>query len=346
MKPQFNGNRSRFNNLRQRLSEQAKREIMALSVPRPWRGLGLYLVVYLGIASAMLFESWAKNFVVTILLIFFIAGRQHSLYVLNHDASHYGLHTSRLANKILATWLSNLVMFHHSEAWSFIQWRRVHMLHHGHLFTKNDPNHVGRRLQGDTLQPLSASGLLLRCLKAGLLSPVQFFRARQDYVGPKMTEAEKCRFNHFMTLFQHYPGDPEMNRERWLKLFFFILTLSLIAHFDLWRPFLLLWILPMYTIYPMILTYYDLSEHRWTVDSTILNENTRSVRFGLFGRILFGFLPRGLHLEHHIFPRVIAFDLPELSRILEREGVIDTPASFTDFLGDLNEVKSAHELQS
>lgn len=326
-------------NVRQRLGPESRAAINILAVPQSWRNTGLYLSVYLAIAAAMLLDVWVRQPLITIGLIIFIAGRQHSLYILNHDASHYGLYRSRMGNKFVATFLSNLIMLHHPEAWSFVQWRRVHMLHHSHLFTNKDPNYMGREIQGDTRRPLSAGHLTFRCLMAGILSFWKFFMSRQDYVPPHGGNAEKNKFNHLRTLLVSFPDDPEMNTERWLKIIFFSVIISVVVFLDLWRQFILLWIVPMYTIYPMILTFFDLTEHRWTIPTQTLTVNCRSVRLGWWQRLIVSFLHRGLHLEHHIFPNVIAFDLPKLSAILERDGVIKPPIAFSGLLDDIKNVR-------
>lgn len=102
----------------------------------------------------------------------------------------------------------------------------------------------------------------------------------------------------------------------------------------------------MYTAYPMILTYYDLTEHRWTSNSLTMSTNCRSVRLGMIGRVLTSFLPRGLHLEHHVFPNVVACDLPKLSLILQHDGAVAKPQDFNGLLKDLRQVQLRHEYQS
>jgi fatty acid desaturase len=92
----------------------------------------------------MMLETYADSVWVTLFAIVLIAGRQHSLYILNHDASHYGLFRSKRINKIVGSLLSNMTMFHHPEAWSFVQWRRVHILHHRYVLSEGDLNYVGR----------------------------------------------------------------------------------------------------------------------------------------------------------------------------------------------------------
>ncbi|AGC43736.1 fatty acid desaturase [Myxococcus stipitatus DSM 14675] len=308
------------------LPKEAWQEVRTLHKVRPWRSAWLYAIVYGAIALAFAAEAYFHHPLVTLLAIIFIAGRQHSLYILNHDASHFGLFRSHKANVTVGTVLSNLVMFHHPEAWSFVQWRRVHLLHHRNLFTKEDPNWLGRQLRGDTTRPYAPGRLVWTCLKAGLLSGLDFFRSRQDYVPPKGDTTVKWRDNHLRALFLPFRDDPEMERERRIKLLFFAVALAGVAYFNLWRPFLLLWVLPMYTVYPMILTLMDLTEHRWTLESDDLNVNARSTRLGLLPRIFISTLPRTLHREHHVFPGVVAVDLPLLSALLCKSGLSPEPA--------------------
>lgn len=302
--------------IRSQLSQENLGRIRELGKVRQWRNGFLYVQVFAAILMAMYLESAMLHPLATVVAIIFIAGRQHSLYILNHDASHYSLFHSRRVDKFVGTVFSNLVMFHHPEAWSFVQWRRIHMFHHQYLFTEGDPNYVGRQMRGDTQRNYTPLQLLRHCIKTGLSSFTQLFLARQDYVLPKGKEAIKGKYNHLWTLFMPFHNDPEMETERWIKLVFFAISLAIIAYFDLWRQFLLLWIVPMYTVYPMILTFMDLTEHRWTEGESNLNLNTRSVKPGLLGKLLISSLPRGLHREHHVYPNIVAADLPKLSEYL------------------------------
>lgn len=91
----------------------------------------------------------------------------------------------------------------------------------------------------------------------------------------------------------------------------------------------------MYTVYPMLLTFMDLTEHRWTDTSAELENNTRSVRVGALAKLIMSALPRGFHREHHICPRVGVTKLPELSSILCEANVISDPISLKHLFKDL-----------
>src|SRR4051794_23032094 len=92
-----------------------------------------YFRTFILIGAAVALSFRFSHPAIWFLSIIFIGARQHSLYVLNHEASHGNLFVSESLNKWVATVFSNLVFFHHPEAYSYVQWRRVHRLHHAFL---------------------------------------------------------------------------------------------------------------------------------------------------------------------------------------------------------------------
>lgn len=311
--------------IRSDLSQEGRAHIQRLMRQDQKDSALAYLKIYLAIFAAVAIAIYSNNIVVYLISIIIIGGRQHSLYILNHDASHYALFKSKHVNKWVAEILSNFVMMHHPEAYSFVQWRRVHMYHHKSLFTNGDPNYVGRQNNGDTQVPLTRRKLIGLCLKAPYFQLKNFFFFKQDYVYPFEDRFEKNSVNHLATLFTSYHRDLEMHRERFIKVVFIVSVLSIVAFNGWWKEFLLLWIVPMYTVYPMILTFMDMTEHRWDRGEIDLNDNTRSVKYGLLSSVVFSFLPRGLHREHHVFPAVPVSRLRQLSLILVGETRLEKP---------------------
>jgi len=307
------------------LPPDALAKINDISLPDNLYGTYQYLRVYAAIALLFALNAYFDNWGFTLVAIVLMAGRQHSLYILNHDASHYGLFKTRSANKWAATIFSNFVMFHHPSAWSFVQWQRVHYFHHRELFTQGDPNYVDRKVNGDTEHRMTISRIIWNCLKSAFLSPIKFFILNEEYVTQKGIGAHKEKINHIHALFYGFPEDAAMNAEKYARIMFFIVALTLIAHYQLWPSFILLWIVPMYTIFPMILTFMDLTEHRWAEPSTSPNLNSRAISYGFFSKLLISFLPRGLHREHHLYPRVASFNLPKLSKLLCADGYLEPP---------------------
>lgn len=301
--------------IKKQLLDDQKEVIASFEMPSTYRSGLLYLKTYAAIFMAIYLGLHLINPFAIILVMLFIAGRQHSLYILNHDGSHYSLFKNPKFNKQVATILSNLPMFHHPEAWSFIQWRRVHLMHHSYLFTEKDPNYLGRHLAGDTEIAPTAFQLAWSCLLAVPETLKYFFQGKQDYVYPATIKFHKNYLNHLLALIAPFKKDIEMEKERRLKLVFFFISLLGVSYFHWWQPFLLFWIVPMYLFYPIILRFHDLTEHHWDKQSINLDINTQSVQRNYLFQLFLSSLPRGFHREHHLFPRVGIKNLPKLKAL-------------------------------
>lgn len=314
------------NQIRGQVSDEAKSIIVKLTQPQALRSVGLYALVYLTIGGLITTGVYIDNIYFTLLIVVLIAGRQHSLYILNHDASHYSLFKNKQLNKLVGTVLSNLVMFHHPEAWSFVQWRRVHVLHHKYLFKDLDPNYVGRKSKGDTEKSPLVTKLIWQVVSGGLLNICDLLLGRQEHVSEeKGGVISRGQYPHLLRLFMPYRDDVEMESERRLKIIFIIISLVTVHFLGVWTIFLLYWMLPMYTIYPMILRFHDLTEHRWEMNTESLQINTRTRKDGWLFKLLFTALPRGYHREHHVYPRVCVVDLAIVNQLLSREKLLPPP---------------------
>lgn len=283
------------------------------------RGIFHYLSVYVAILSIVFSSIYLDHVAATIVAIILIGGRQHSLYILNHDAAHYRLFKTPRVNKLVASILSNFVMLHHPSAWSYVQWTRVHRFHHAKLFTQDDPNYYDRLLNKDTQKFPTTFEVIVASFKNGLSSITRLIFSRQEYVPPKGNSCELGKYNHLRTILLPFRDDNEMEVERIQKLIFFSFLSFVLYYFGVFWEFFIYWIIPMYLVFPVILAFMDQVEHRWALSSNHsnnVNNNSRSIHFGFIAKIFLSFLPRGLHREHHIYPRAVASQLPALSRIL------------------------------
>jgi fatty acid desaturase len=310
--------------VRKQLSAESRRAIKAMSTPIPSRGVVKYLATYLQIGAARALHLFAQNPFVTVLAIFFIAARQHSLYVLNHDASHDMLFASKDMNRRVASLLSNAIFFHHPEAYSFVQWRRRHRMHHRYLYTDRDLDLASRVRQGDTEHGFSRTELFIDLLKTGLKSSLGLFTASQECVDADEKTLRPARGSHLALLFRRIESDPEMEQERVQKLICFAILLPPLLYLAP-TTFLLMWIVPMYTVYPAILRLMDLTEHVLRVDTLEVLENTRSTVPGMLGTLFVSDTNRTYHREHHMYSAVPFHALPELTAILGRETNMASP---------------------
>ena len=294
-----------------------------------WAALIATLVVTVlpGLAFEAMVEKSGFSLLIWIAYWIWVAARQHTLYVLNHEASHgllFELSSSDDASKLtdpeerirriekknrrFAEVFCLWPFFHHPEAFSFVLWRRVHRLHHAHLFTDNDPNFVGRKLQGHTLHKLSGTDVFKSCCLAPFQAAFAFFFGSQDYVGPRETKSWRGRriphLKILLGLGEPFSSDPELRSEQRRKLIAFGVLIAVVYGMGAFDLLLWHWLVPLWTFYPMILRWNDLTEHNWWEASQDLNVNTNSLSDRWWRLLLVSDLGRHYHREHHVNPRV------------------------------------------
>jgi len=97
-----------------------------------------------------------------------------------------------------------------------------------------------------------------------------------------------------------------------------------------WYMYPLLWALPFFTIAVAAMNLFNVVEHQASSDVceaglVKMPPITRVVRAGFLERALIAPVGSYYHLEHHQFPNVPAFRLPELRRLLEQRGRFSEP---------------------
>ena len=304
-----------------RLSVQARAELHRLSTPRSLLSASAFAFTYVAIiAAALVIERTGLYWLYPIAVVF-IAARQHSLYMLNHDASHSALFKSRNVNKVVATWLANLPLLHHPDTWSFVQWRRQHLLHHSELGTKLDPYWVYRDSEGLTRREMTRPELVWRVVKVGLMSSLGWITAKQGIFRARTGEFVR-EVPHWKVFFEPFRDDPEMRNERWLTWAFTLAAVAVITLLGGWFIVLLYWIVPMYTVYPMLLELSEMTEHHWHVAPDDMVETTTSTIPGIFTKLFVSELNRTLHREHHLLAKVPCYNLLGLHRLLHANGLV------------------------
>ena len=304
----------------------AEKEI-SWTTPAGLRAWGVLAWAYGSVALVAAVAEAASHPVVYGIAVVFIAARQHTLYVLNHDASHGNLFSAPRTNRWFANFFCVWPFLHHPEAFSFELWRRIHVLHHKFLFRSGDPNYVGRERRGDTARPPTFWILAKNLVTAPLEAIWGFLFGQQDYVGPLGYGPEVVRrVSHQGLFWRSWRQDRDLERERWGKWAFFLASIAVVYWQPSWgRILALYWLVPMYAVYPAILRWMDLTEHNWADPSGKLEHQANSRRGNLVYSLFLSDLSRHLHWEHHSNPRVPFHRLPAYSRQV-RLHVTDTPA--------------------
>src|SRR5262249_55615277 len=186
------------------------------------------------VAAAIIWWPWA---IAPALLV--IVSRQHSLAILAHDATHYRLFSSRLANEIVGR------LCGYPIGVSMCTYRLVHRLHHNHLYTKADPD-----------IPLMAGYPRGRWyLAKKLLTDLAGLTAHKNYAyffgAPAVNTETNAAVNPL--------GDtsPRLRRQalidRWVMVAVQIAMLGAAIASGWWLEYLVLWILPLLTLFQVLL---------------------------------------------------------------------------------------------
>jgi fatty acid desaturase len=235
---------------------------------------------------------------------------QHALGIISHESTHYRLFESRSANDWVGRIAGMLI------GTSNFSYRIVHRLHHNHLYEPMDPDMA--LMAG---YPRGKAYLWKKLLKdiCGLTAwrnYLYFFGApaANAATGSKQDPlADTTARLRTLAL-----------RDRWIVVGFHVAMPMLMFFIGFGVEYLILWILPALTVQAFILRLRAVAEHGAPSDTSTALGAARTnidlpwiVQLSLFPHHV------NYHLEHHLFPAVPHYHLPELHRLLKERGVLD-----------------------
>lgn len=268
------------------------RELKSLSVLQPWRtGMAVALdwaVIVLAIAASELSGSWWLYLPAVLV----IAGRQHGLAALLHDFAHYRF----LPNKKVSDWVGDLFL-----AWPLLAtlegYRRNHLGHHRYLNTDQDPDWVVKVASREFTFPQEMRFAVLNLL--GYLVGVSTVRDFRKALA-RIKADEKST-----------PGYVAA------RIGFYVVAATLLTVTGSWTGFLLYWVVPYATFFFMFMYIRSVAEHFGpTMDYSHDLTATRTTIPYFWERWFFAPHHMNFHIEHHLYPSVPQYRLPELSKAL------------------------------
>lgn len=274
--------------IRRDIPREAYRKLQKLNPLRATLGL---TATWIALILLMSVAYFSQSYWVYFICALFIAGRQHALLVLFHDASHHLLYKKPKVNDVLANLLLAFPLF-----MSIRLYRHHHHQHHIHTNTENDPDIL------DATPPASRKALYLLLL--------------MDFTG--INGLKSLRSINTFGVTQLFVRNPLHKAERRLFLLFIATLIGLLSFFHLFRFYLLYWVIPMWFFLPALLRMRSLGEHAGRRGQSALFF-ARSIQVNLLERALIAPLNINLHLEHHIFPNIPFYNLQKLSRLLLRD---------------------------
>jgi len=299
-------------------------KIKELSRLQPAKAVAATAGEWAMIAGAIALCSLWWNPVLYVLAVIFIGARQHALLVLGHDASHFRTLRTRWQNDLFA----NLFIMWPTFA-SVEGFRKFHGTHHQYINLTDDGNrHIWRTHDA-----------------AGELAPEwQFPKTRAGLVLVLLRRA--AFVTGMLWIVRGLIGTFLISSPRWMvatQLVFYGSVVAALTYFGAWYGFLLYWIVP-YCTWHIAAQYTRLiCEHSAVESDEEEYSITRTTVPTWLERIFI--LPRniGYHLEHHWYPSVPFYRLPELHQaLMERQGFRENAVVRHSVLTSLSEcVKEA-----
>jgi len=270
----------------------SKEELTELSAVNPLRACFHVAAEWALIAATIYLCQRFWHPMLYVFAVVFIASRQHALLVLMHDGVHYRL----LRNRRLNDWMSEVLL-----AWPHLvsarKYRKNHFGHHRHLNTAEDPDLMRRAGDPVWVFPQAVPTLARTLFRdaVGLNAPALLKLAasvaKADAV-PKWFLAARYAFYAAVLGIVIYAGGLEV--------------------------LVLYWIVPMFTCLVLIMRIRSIAEHHAIEigEPQTAYPRTRTTDATWIERIFLAPKNVNYHIEHHFFPSVPFYRLPELHAIL------------------------------
>jgi fatty acid desaturase len=281
------------------------RQLKAFSKLRPWRVVAAIILDWAVIVAAILVCEVSGSWLVWLLVTPVIAGRMHALAVLIHEFGHYRF----IKNKVLSDWIGDLLL-----AWpvgaTIRGYRRSHLSHHRYLNTGKDPDwtiKLGTRMFTFP-QEMQFAVLNLFGYFVGVSSLRDIYMA---YV----------RLQH---------DDLSSRTYKLLRAGFYLLVAVVLTLAGAWTEYFFYWAIPYFTLFFLFLYIRSVADHFGdTIDYSSELTGTRTVIPYFWERWFFCPHHINYHIEHHHYPSVPFFNLPQLNAALMQNPAYAAEAHLT-----------------
>ena len=257
---------------------------------RPMHALAAVAGTWATILVTVGLALWSHSAIVWIVAIPIVARCQHALMVLAHDAAHFRLLQNRRWNDFVGHWICFYPVGSSLEGY-----RNVHLRHHRHLHTDQDPD-----LSLSRPYPATAASWRRKLLRD--ISGISELQIR-GYIEVRDGHSRLARGRMLRDF------TPRSVARKVLLLAF----LATLFHFGYLLAFVVLWVIPQMTVQRVIARVRAVLEHGAVPDPKdgLLNSRTIISRNRLM-RFMMNPHHVAYHLEHHLYPAVPHYNLPKL----------------------------------
>lgn len=271
-------------------------EVKEMSKLRPWKSvLALVFDWAVVVGAIILCEMWF-NPLSYLLAATIIAGRQHALLVLAHDAAHFRISSHSLINDFMSDFFAAIPAFFDTK-----MYRLHHAKHHRFLNTDNDPDWSRKRGRPEWQFPISKMFILKTYPKFII------FNGAAEWMTLSLF------FSGILPLNTIFKGD---QRKQFLKrVVYFGIAAAIFTYMGVWKEFFMYWVVPLLFVFPSFQRVRSVAEHFGLKCDHELN-SSRNVLAPWYETMFFAPHSVNYHLTHHIFPGVPFYNLKRLNKLM------------------------------
>jgi len=287
-------------------------ELHAFSNHNVWRWLAAVAFEWLVIAAIFAVCLMRPVWWVWILGALFVGTRQHALAVLAHEGAHHLIVRSHFWNDVLANYLTTYPL-----TFTVQGYRTTHLQHHWYLETPEDPSKVSvDRHPEEWTFPMRRKNFIWMFLRDLLLlsqrAAISLMKYLWDIPGGRAPHVLRIAAMHGVAI-------------------------ALFAWRGHLAAYLLLWIVPLYTVTVACYRLRSVAEHsgigpqseRYSRDVIDNLRTTRTTTGSGLSQYLLIPYNVSYHIEHHLFPSIPTFRLRDLHAKLETNEVYAANAHVT-----------------
>jgi fatty acid desaturase len=285
----------------------SREQLERLRKIKPLRSLGAVAWTWGWICACFALYALYPSVLTVAIAWVIMSGRQLALAILMHEAAHGLLLRNKTWNDRIGQWLTAFP----TQA-DMLLYRRVHFQHHKHTWTEQDPD-----LGLATALPVSPRSFRRKMLRD--LSGQTAYKRHRFIVryaaglSPNGRGLEgKSLWSAARTFVANQRG----------FLFTNALLLGALTLAGIPEAYLLIWWLPAWTGYSVVLRLRSIAEHACVADPRDPLRQTRTTLAPAWLRFLLAPHHVNYHLEHHLFMTVPHYNLPAAHRLLAASGVL------------------------
>lgn len=288
------------------LSEAGRKQLEALNRRSSSAFVFELLTAWTVIAAAIAAATIAQHWWVSVAAIVVVATRQGVLALLIHEQAHCLAFRSRPGDVFV-----NLVAAYPLLVVTVEDYAQVHLAHHRFFFTEKDPDLL--RKSGPEWTCPMPRRQLLQLLLTDLfgLNLITLIKGKRPAEGA--TTSRRPR---------QIPG--------WVRPAYFVALVALLTGTGAWMTFLLYWVVPLLTVFQVVVRIGALCEHQYIPGEGVI-ETSPLIEVSWWEQLILPNLNFNLHAYHHWFPGIPFHLLPTAHDIFRREGLVDDANVFKGY---------------